>query len=259
MTGLSYFLFHLDEWLQQAVLLHPFITYWLIFFILFTESAFFPVAPFLPGDALLFSIGVLAAGNSFNLWVAIPVLIAGGVLGSGAAFLLGRKFGVFLFRACPKIKEADKKPSFLRLPGLEKCQVPVGNDHWGGERNVKNGSFLLKLFAKFPRLNRNHYEKAHEFYQKHGSMAIFFSRFMPVIRALIPLVAGIAKMDNLKFWKNNVGSVTVWVVLITLTGCKLGHLFFVKHYFGAIVLGVSAISLIFVALVGVRQQFWKKN
>ena len=87
MTAFSDFIFHMDDWLQQAILLHPLITFLLIFSFVFIESAFFPLAPFLPGEGLLFSIGVLAAGNFINLWIAIPVLLTGGILGTRAAFL----------------------------------------------------------------------------------------------------------------------------------------------------------------------------
>lgn len=98
MTAFSDFIFHMDDWLQQAILLHPLITFLLIFSFEFIESAFFPLAPFLPGEGLLFSIGVLAAGNFINLWIAIPVLLTGGILGTRAAFLIGRKTGGVLFK-----------------------------------------------------------------------------------------------------------------------------------------------------------------
>lgn len=198
----------MNDWLQQIILLHPLLTFLLIFGFIFTESAFFPAAPFLPGDGLLFSIGVLATGNFINLWLVIPVMIFGGVLGTRAAFLLGRK----------------------------------------------TGGVLIK---KFPHFNQKHFKQAHDFYKKHGSKAFLFSRFMPVIRALVPLVAGIAKMDNRQFWKYNIASVSLWVLLITLTGYKLGHLPFIKHHFAWIIMGASAISFISIILLGVRQQLWK--
>ena len=58
-TTLLDIILHLDEWLQQIATLHPFIAYAIFFAIVFSESAFFPTALFLPGDGLLFAAGVL--------------------------------------------------------------------------------------------------------------------------------------------------------------------------------------------------------
>lgn len=205
MNAILNFLFHLDNWLQQIILIHPISAYVLIFTFVFVESAVFPLAFFLPGDGLLFSIGVLAAEQSFNLWLAIPILFTGGVFGTRLAFQIGRRSGYLILRF-------------------------------------------------FPRFNQDHIKQAHEFYEKHGSMAFIFSRFMPVIRAIIPLIAGIAKMANNQFWIFNLLSVSLWVLLITFIGFELGHLPFIKHYFSLIILGISAISLMSVTIVGIRQQ-----
>ena len=210
MSEFSDFIFNIDDWLEQTILLYPVMTYVLIFSIVFTESAFFPAAPFLPGDGLLFAVGVLAAGNIFNLWIAIPVLIIGGITGTRVAFVFGRKTGIILLK-------------------------------------------------KFPYFNQKHYTQAHEFYEKHGSMAFLFSRFMPVVRALVPLVAGVAKMENHRFLKYTVICVSLWVLIIIFIGYKIGHLAFVKYYFGWIILGISAVSFISITLMSVRQQYGKKQ
>lgn len=210
MTVFFDFIFHMDDWLQQIIILHPVTTYLLIFSFVYTESAFFPLAPFLPGDGLLFSIGVLGTGSFLHLWFAIPILIIAGILGTRTAFLLGRRTGSLLFK-------------------------------------------------KISRLNQEHVDQAHAFYKKHGGMAFFLSRFIPVLRALVPLVAGIANMDNRQSWKYNIGSVSLWVLLITFMGYELGHLPLIKHYFGLIVLGASAMGLISLLLLGIRQQLKKKT
>lgn len=204
MDGFLNFLFHLDDWLQQLMYLHPLISYFLIFSIVFAESAFFPAAPFLPGDGLLFTIGVLAAGKSLSLLFTIPVLILGGILGTRFAFILGRKTGTLLLKK-------------------------YGNSH----------QKLIK--------------QAYDFYHQHGNVAFLFSRFLPIIRAIIPLIAGIANMDNRLFWRFTALSVSLWVGLITLVGYKLGHLPAMKHYFGLIILGISAVSLTTIAIVAIRQ------
>ncbi len=210
MTAFLDFILHIDVWLVHSIHLHPVFTYLLVFSFVFIESSFFPLAPFFPGDGLLFSIGVLAAENTFDLWLAIPVLLVSGILGSAVAYLLGKKSGPLIF---------------------EKTSL----------------------------FNQKHIEKANDFYKKHGGMAFLFSRFMPIIRALIPLIAGIAKMDSRKFWEYNIVSVSIWVFVITFTGYELGHLAFIKQYFGWMILGGSAISLILLIPLAFRQQIGNKT
>ena len=90
-------------------------------------------------------------------------------------------------------------------------------------------------------------------------MAFILSRFIPVIRAIVPLIAGIAKMNRLEFWKFNIISVSLWVLLITLIGYELGHLLFIKLYFGWIIMAVSVFSLSSITILGIHQQFGKEK
>ena len=59
-------------------------------------------------------------------------------------------------------------------------------------------------------LNRKHLDRAHEFFEKHGAMAVVSSRFAPIIRTFVPFVAGAAAMSASKFLLYNVvGGVSV--------------------------------------------------
>lgn len=57
------------------------------------------VTPFLPGDALLFGIGVLAAqpGSPIDPWLAATILTAASVLGDNSNYWLGRSLGPRVF------------------------------------------------------------------------------------------------------------------------------------------------------------------
>lgn len=55
---------HVDQYLASSIELLGIWTYALLFVIIFAEPGLV-VAPFLPGDSLLFSVGVLSIGANF--------------------------------------------------------------------------------------------------------------------------------------------------------------------------------------------------
>ncbi|HEY4494233.1 MAG TPA: VTT domain-containing protein [Candidatus Paceibacterota bacterium] len=69
-----------------------------IFVVIFLESGIFPP---LPGDSLLFVIGLMAAGGVFNLYVLIALVFLGSFLGIASGYYVGshlyrlRKFTFF--------------------------------------------------------------------------------------------------------------------------------------------------------------------
>ena len=70
-------------------------SYWayaLIFTIVFCETGLV-VAPFLPGDSLLFAAGTLAAAGDLSLWPLLAVLLAAAVLGDVVNYGIGRRLG----------------------------------------------------------------------------------------------------------------------------------------------------------------------
>ena len=53
-------------------------------------------------------------------------------------------------------------------------------------------------------LNREHLDKAHAFFEKHGGMAVVSGRFVPIVRTFVPFVAGAASMTASTFVTYNV-------------------------------------------------------
>lgn len=70
--------------------------YALLFGIVFSETGLL-AGFFLPGDSLLFTVGVVAGAGGLNLPAIMAVLIAAAVIGDGVGYLLGRKAGVGVF------------------------------------------------------------------------------------------------------------------------------------------------------------------
>lgn len=65
-------------------------------------------------------------------------------------------------------------------------------------------------------------QKAQDFFERHGGKAIILGRFMPVVRTMVPMVAGAGTMTYHKFFTYNVIGAFLWGVCITLAGYFLG-------------------------------------
>lgn len=60
--------------------------------------------------------------------------------------------------------------------------------------------------------------KTENFYLKYGWWAVVVARFMPWARVIIPVVAGVGRMNYYKFLTSNFVGALAWGVGITLTG-----------------------------------------
>ena len=70
--------------------------YLALFLIVFSESGLL-VGFFLPGDSLLFTVGVVAGAGKLNVLLMIVLLSAASILGDGSGFYLGSTLGYKLF------------------------------------------------------------------------------------------------------------------------------------------------------------------
>ena len=83
-----------------------------------------------------------------------------------------------------------------------------------------------KIFTKDNSLffNKKHLDRAQKFYDKHGGKTIILARFVPVIRAFAPVVAGAGKMNYKRFLTFNLVGGVLWAIGVTLAGYYLGNL-----------------------------------
>ena len=61
-----------------------------------------------------------------------------------------------------------------------------------------------------------------EFFHRHGAMSVLFGRFIGPLRAIIPAVAGMMKMEPERFLLFNVISALAWAPVVLLPGAILG-------------------------------------
>jgi membrane-associated protein len=167
--------------------------------IIFIETAFI-LTSFLPGDSLLFVLGItLAATTDFPVWLAIPLVIASAIAGSQIGFATGLAVGPVLF---------ERRHTWIFNP-----------------------TFVAK---------------AHEYFDRYGPRAIILARFVPIVRALVPMLAGISKMDRRTFLVNNILGAVIWVTGLVGIGYLLGEVPFVaEHIDTAILIVIIVTSLPF--------------
>ncbi len=89
--------------------------------------------------------------------------------------------------------------------------------------------------------------KAEAFFAEHGPRTIILARFVPIVRTLAPVMAGVARMPYRTFVVFNVIGGVAWGVGVTLLGYFLGQIEFVRDNVEPIILGIVALSLIPVA------------
>jgi membrane-associated protein len=97
-------------------------------------------------------------------------------------------------------------------------------------------------------LNRKHLERAHEFFEQNGAIAVISSRFAPIIRTFVPFVAGAVSMSAGKFMTYNLAGGLLWTGVCVGAGYLFGNVPVVKNNFSIVALGIVAVSFIPMAL-----------
>lgn len=91
--------------------------YVFLFAIIFAETGLIVASflmPFLPGDALIFTIGLLAQEESLNIWIVIPLLMFAAVLGDNVNYYVGKRFGDYIMNS--------EKDRFIKKSHIQKAK-----------------------------------------------------------------------------------------------------------------------------------------
>jgi membrane protein DedA with SNARE-associated domain len=117
------------------------------------------------------------------------------------------------------------------------------------------GRPFIDRYGKYVRFHHAELDKVHGFFERYGRFAIFICRFVPVIRGIVGIPAGIAEMPLVPFYS--------WTFLGSLIFC--GGLVLTGHALGAhaneVIDGsrkylIAIIALVIVAIVA---YFFVKN
>ena len=103
-------------------------------------------------------------------------------------------------------------------------------------------------------LNRDHLDKAHAFFEKHGGMAVVSGRFVPIVRTFVPFVAGAAAMTPATFVFYNIIGAVIWVAVCAGAGYIFGNVPVIKENFSLVAIGIVFVSVIPIAVEMLRQR-----
>lgn len=93
--------------------------------------------------------------------------------------------------------------------------------YWLGQ---KFGKERLKHNPIFT-IDEAHFQKAHDFFERYGAIAILVSRFVPVVRTFLSPTLGVLRHNKYDFaFYNALGSV-VWASIVILAGYFIGRVF----------------------------------
>ena len=92
-------------------------------------------------------------------------------------------------------------------------------------------------------LNRDHLNKAHDFFERYGGKAVVLGRFVPIVRTFVPFVAGAANMSKSAFVFYNFTGAAIWVGVCFGGGVLFGNIPVVKENFTLVTLGIIGVSV----------------
>jgi membrane-associated protein len=206
----------ITQWASPDFLVDKFgvTLFWLGIVLLFIECGLF--WPFLPGDTLLFAMGLFIADNrvdiipgpkGVDLIFAMAVYIVAALAGNICGYEIGYRIG-------PRIYEHD-------------------------------GAII----------KRQYLDQTAEFLDKHGNPALVIGRFVPVVRTYITLVTGVTRLDRRRFFVWSAIGALLWVLVITLLGYFLGSAFpSIGQKIDLITYGLLAVTVVGIGVEFLRKR-----
>jgi membrane-associated protein len=123
----------------------------------------------------------------------------------------------------------------------------IAGDQVGYAIGRKGGPAVFK--RPDSRFFREEYvERSREFFDRYGARTIVIARFVPIVRTLAPVMAGVSRMNYRTFVIYNVIGGIGWGVSITTLGYFLGQVEFVHDNLEPIILGIVALSVLPIAV-----------
>lgn len=116
----------------------------------------------------------------------------------------------------------------------------------GDLTNYHIGKYLgPKAFSgKYKFLKKEYMEKTQMFYNKYGGKTIVYARFVPIVRTFAPFVAGVARMDYVRFGSYNIAGGILWISSFLFIGYFFGGLPVIKDNFTYVIFAIIILSVL---------------
>jgi membrane protein DedA with SNARE-associated domain len=93
------------------------------------------------------------------------------------------------------------------------------------------GEPVVLRYGRYLLLNPHHLGWTKNFFDRHGGKTIFIARFIPVVRHLISIPAGLARMSLIPFILYTLVGATLWNSFLTYLGVRLKENWrIIQHY-----------------------------
>ncbi|HEV2276326.1 MAG TPA: DedA family protein [Acidobacteriaceae bacterium] len=100
------------------------------------------------------------------------------------------------------------------------CNLGSALAYWAG---AYGGRPLIARYGRYVLLNQHDLDRTTRFFERYGSITVFLSRLLPVVRTFIALPAGIARMPKLRFHIYTFLGSWPWCFVLAYAGMRLGE------------------------------------
>jgi membrane protein DedA with SNARE-associated domain len=127
---------------------------------------------------------------------------------------------VLLFASFLAFDEQELRLRYIILVGIASATLGDNIGYWLGR---KGGRPLLDRYTHLFRIPPSVIQKGEDVFAKHGSVTVFFARFVFGMRIIAGPMAGVLRMDWKKFSIFNFLGAALWVTVISIIGFKFGE------------------------------------
>ncbi|ASV66809.1 DedA family protein [Cytobacillus kochii] len=129
--------------------------------------------------------------------------------------------------------------------------------------DIRKVERIVERWGHILRLTKKDIHKANGWFSTYGKWTVFFCRFIPLIRSLISLPAGMAHMNFLVFLILTTAGTLIWNIVLVLIGAAVGESWeSVVGYmdmYSYIVYGAIALVFIVIVMIFLKERVFHKK
>jgi len=181
-------------------------------------------------QTLIESLGTLAVlGVAVILFFETATILGSFLPGDSLIFILGISLSTTI-----------SFPIWLALPII--IVAAIAGSQFGFWFGTRVGPALFKKRKRNWFFNEDTILRSHKVIDRYGPRAIVLARFIPVLRALVPMLVGMIGMESKKYLRYNIIGGLLWGGVLLLLGYGLGTIPTVRENLEIWVVGFVVVS-----------------